>query len=170
MPTKVYLSYEDLGNFLQVFFANIKGKSYIFYDFFWNLYKTGLRYQELKRLDLWYYDEDNGICIQTLKGGNPRINMQPLLTDFAVNAFIENNAVYSRLCNSTLCFWLETFLPYSDIYHDTKSIKTHLFRHHLAKKMKYEGYSDTDIANFFGEVDIGNMRNYINSDLYYWQP
>ena len=168
MKNKVFITHQTLQIILQGFFSNIKGKSYIYYDFFWNLYKTGLRCSELKDFSLWEIHDGGNIVINTLKGGAPRCNMELYLTPFCVSSFLAGNSCYSRLAPSTLCYWLETFLPMHFIYHDSKSIKTHLFRHSKAKELHYNGLSDSEIALFFGEKDLGNMRNYINSDLYYW--
>ena len=168
MKNKVFITHETLQVILQGFFSNIKGKSLIYYDFFWNLYKTGLRCSELKDFSLWEIHDGGNIVINTLKGGAPREHMESYLSLYCISQFTGGNPCYSRLAPSTLCYWLETFLPHKNIFHETKSLKTHLFRHALAKELKYNGQTDEQIAIFFGEKDINNMKNYINSELYYW--
>jgi site-specific recombinase XerD len=169
MPSKVFISFTDLQASLQVFFSNIADKSYIFNDFFINLYNTGLRYQELKDFSRWYVNDAQDICIDTLKGGNTRIGIQTDLTDYCIRQFLAGKPIYERLTNSTLCYWIETFLPQRNIYHETKSIKTHLFRHYKAKLMLSQGYTIQQIAYYLGEVDQNNVKNYLYSDLYYWE-
>lgn len=168
MPTKVFLYPEALQSILQGFLSSISSFSPVFYYYFTDLYNTGLRCEELKNFDLWSFDQSNNICVQPLKGGNLRTGLQSDLSDYCIRNFTTGTPCYSRLSQSTLCYWLETFMVPHHIYHESKSLKTHLFRHNKAKQMSSLGFSLADIQTYFGEVNPINMKSYINSDLYYW--
>lgn len=142
-------------------------RSIIFAQFFQNLKNTGLRFSELKHTEKWYFDENLTLWVPTLKGGNPRSNIQNLITPWLLTHITTNSNPFLRIDNSTASYWIYSFLPVGNLYHESKVLKTHLFRHLLAKQMHQSGKTTQEIMTFFGEVDLRNMNNYINSDIYY---
>lgn len=165
---KIYLTLNDLNNNLNSVIAAAKSLSVAFNEFFSNLKFTGLRFSELKHTEKWYFDEKLNLFCPTLKGGMVRSNMQDIITPFLLDNIANDSHPFTHITNATACYWMFTFMPLKRIYHESKVISTHLFRHYVAKKMLNDGYSEEQIKYFFGEKDIGNMCNYIYSDLWSW--
>lgn len=164
---KYYLSINELDTMLNGVIEAANSRSIIFAQFFQNLKNTGLRFSELKHTERWYFDKDLILWVPTLKGGNPRTNMENLITPWLLSHIRTNSNPFLRIDNSTASYWIYSFLPVGNLYHETKVLKTHLFRHLLAKQMHKSGYTYNQIMLFFGEVDLKNILSYIDSEIYY---
>lgn len=168
MPSQHFISLEELNTHLETVIHEAKSRSNVFYQFFLNLKLSGFRFQELVHTDLWYFDEFGALYAPTLKGGNIRENVQDYISSNLLQALLSNHNPFLKITQSTAAYWLYAFIPVGNIYHETKQIKTHLFRHYLIKKMSKDGYTTSEIASFIGERSLDNVDGYINSDLYYF--
>lgn len=163
----ILYSYLQLSLDVQNFLVLLESKDLVYYNFFQELNKFGFRFSELKRLDLWTRNNANSWIVPTLKGNNNRIINDVNLMPFTLNQLNSRNFVYTFINESSSSYCFKSFYPRIKVLHETKSLTNHLFRHFKAKKLHEQGQTDEFIQNYFGEIDIENMRNYIYSDLYY---
>ena len=135
-------------------------------DIFLNLYNTGLRFHEIQTSTNWaHYSETQLICT-TLKGSNPRIFANRLLSDYFIQSITSESAPYQMCRYSTANRMLaKALFPFNTNFNNA-GIGTHIFRHNLLKSLSDGGASVAEIAAELGEVSFTNITNYINSDIY----
>lgn len=140
-------------------------KDTLLFDLFTNCYNTGLRINELLELNRWSLLENDIYLCNTEKGSNNRQFTSNELTELFKNSIIHGFNCYEYNSYSTVNRYFSRYLAVTGIYHETKKMQLNLFRHNKAKLMHDLGFSDLEIKNYYGEVNIDNMRNYIYSEL-----
>jgi hypothetical protein len=155
----------ELDNYLLNCLNNASQKDALLFDMFTNFYNTGLRANEILQQNRWSITIDNKYLCDTEKNSLNRIFEESELTTMFVNGLKNNYNPYDFNSYSTCKIYFSRFLGLSGIYHDTKKLQLSLFRHNKAKLLHDKGMTDEQIKEYFGEVEIMNMRNYIYSEL-----
>lgn len=162
------ISLTELTESLQAFVGSVSLYDTYYSLFFKCQFRTGLRFQELRRIDLWtinYFDDTYAITIPGLKGSLNRTFLEGTLELPVEQMYINHDYSFLRLNNSTSSYYFRTFFRYYPAKNETKTIDSHLFRHHLCKLMLSQGSTYEDIRQYLGEINIANIHGYCNSVL-----
>jgi hypothetical protein len=156
---------QELNNSLNNFCTLLINKYFFAGYCLKDLYNLGFRYNELYNRANISMPDPNHYLIITEKGSNPRTIAKTDFSNFWNNNFLSDSTafIHCRCCTMQRLF--NRYYLYKNTKVDTKSIKTHLFRHNRIKQMHLHGMSDNEIALYFGEVNIANIQNYINSTI-----
>lgn len=153
-----------LDSMLLEFVNDCKKKSLQAYNTFGILYYSGFRISEIINLDV--LDLNNGTFVmQPLKNNNIRtLSYSEFPLDFrdiikhSTNVFLFNSV-------SSAQHFFSNHWKYKTIFHKTKNVASHLFRHNYAKKLKNQGLTDGQIQLKLGEKQLSSAQNYIYSIL-----
>lgn len=159
------LTYEQLSTHLEAVLSGCFSFDPFIYDYLKNLKNTGCRAMEMFDLNRWSIFDNENLQLIPQKGNLPRIILKNLLSEGFNEAVINKPLSYYSFSYSQANFYFKRFSIYSFVYHDSRPETLNLFRHYVCKTMKLQGYSDQLISEYFGEIDITNIRNYIYSDL-----
>lgn len=162
----IIITPEELNDYLIEFLGSVSGKDLILYNYYKNLYLTGLRANELKQFSRWSIINGNQLQCLTEKGSLPRIFLPTELTEYFYGHITKNTDPWLYNSYQTFIYYFGVYRNFPYLYHDSKRLAVSLFRHNKAKLLKTQGLSDTEIQEYFGEVDLQNMRNYIYSEIY----
>jgi hypothetical protein len=159
------IDFTTLHNYCITYLSSLNNFDSLLYDFSLNLFNTGLRAAELKEFKRWSVINELTLkCTLEKNSGTRLFNISDLTNNFWSN--IQNNEdPYPIFSSSQALFYFNRFFPGLKIYHQNRSEKLNLFRHHKAKELKNLGKSDVEIQNYFCEKDIRNSNNYIYSQL-----
>jgi len=138
----------------------------LLFDYYINCLNLGTRAQELFQLDKWNIVETTVVTLQPQKGNNLRVLPAGDVSEYFYNSIALNEPNFYPFSYSQILMYFKRFMSYSFIYHDKRSETLNLCRHYKAKQMHENGYTDQQIADYFGEKELNNIRNYIYSQLY----
>jgi integrase len=159
------ISFQELETSLQAFLYRMQNKDVYAYDLATLLYYTGIRQEEAYNVSRWLQLDEFTARLQPQKGNNIRDIPKSNITQYFWNSIAAQTPTYQEIRYSTFArFIYHNYLLYP-VYHDKKIITTHLFRHYRMKKLYNIGMSIADIASYFGEIDQGNIEDYVFSDL-----
>ncbi len=160
------LTFPELNSALNEFLSQIESFDFFLHDLFYNLFLTGVRYTELFELSRWQYYDDNKIVLNTAKDSYDRTFTFNDISFPLYESIITGQFLYGTCAYTTTVRYFRRFFRYPDVYLGTKRISTHIFRHHKAKQLKNDGYSDLEIQAYFGEKDMKNAQTYIYSQIF----
>jgi len=156
---------EQLNNYLLDTLNIVQNYDTILHDVFLNLYKTGLRANELLENNRWTALLSGNVTCTTEKGSNIREFTETELTFLFYTSIINSNDIYYGNSYSTCLRYFLRYRTFADIFHNNKSLNLSLFRHNKCKLLHDSGQSDTEIQTYLCEKDIRNSNNYIYSQL-----
>jgi hypothetical protein len=130
-----------------------------------DLYNLGFRYNELYHRENISEEDPDHWRIKTEKGSNDRIVLKSDFTTFFNNNLTNEYTSFVHCRITTMQRLFDRWYQYKNTMVQTKPIKTHLFRHNRIKQMNFQGMSEQEIADWFGELDIQNIHNYIISEI-----
>lgn len=160
-------TFTELQDNLQLFLFHVAHVSQSYSIAFKIMYHTGCRFSELRSISRFSFTALNQIQLTPLKNSNNRIfSTENIPTEF-LNFITTQNNYFQMLNLSTASYYFKVYFAHKAVYHNTKLLTTHLFRHHFAKSLKNQGLSDQEIQQVLGEKDIRNSNNYIYSALTY---
>ncbi len=160
------LTYEELNESLIDFLLRIHSFDFYLHDFFSNQFQTGIRYIELYELIRWSYIDDNQIILNTAKDSYDRTFTSNDITFPFYESIITGEFLYNTCAYTTTSRYFKRYYRWPGVYVGTKSLSTHIFRHHKAKQLKHEGLTDLEIQLYFGEKDLKNVQTYIYSQIF----
>jgi site-specific recombinase XerD len=157
--------YKDIDTDVQFFRDSIRDKYILHRILFELLIVTGLRFTEARESERASKNENGEYIWITLKGNNNRTLPAEVLPREFINEHDKNPYFLNSISQSTANnFFLRNF-PKPLIYHQNKSLKSHIFRHYNMKKMYDQGLGINEISAYFGEIDDKNTENYVFSNL-----
>lgn len=160
------LTFAELHQYCNDFLTNINNFDTFLHDFSLNLYNTGLRFNELFQLDRWDpYGEESVECDTEKDSYNRIFNYSELTVPFITSVY-SNESVYLTCRYTTYIRYFHRYFPFYPLYCGNKGISSHIFRHHKAKEMHEDGYTDEEIQLYLGEKELQNARGYIYSNIY----
>jgi len=166
---KTPYTYEQLHTDLNRFLNLVSLQSQTYFVAFMVQYNTGCRFMELADITRWQIVDSNSLSLQPEKGNTLRTFDKSLIPTTFLNMIQSQSTYFNGLTLSTGSYYFKRSYFGKRIYHQDKEITTHLFRHHICKKMYSEGATRQTIKNFLGEVSIDNSNGYIDS-LLTWSP
>ena len=138
---------EQLCNYLST-------ASYIYYpiatSFFYDLYKTGCRPNELLEIERWSYIDASHIELAPLKGNLTRSFTAADLSENLVFSIVNQVAPYQGLTLRQLTSVMKKILPLIKIQTIDKSAIDYMFRYNKVKSLKDNGDTYTQITEKFG--------------------
>jgi len=138
---------EQLCNYLST-------ATYIYYpvatSFFFDLYKTGCRPNELLQSDRWQYINDDQIILQPLKDNLPRYFTSSQLSGDLIFAIQHQVKPYQGLTLRQLTSVMKKILPLVKIQTIDKSAIDYMFRYNRVKQSFAAGETDAEIQSKFG--------------------
>jgi len=153
-----------LDSMLLEFVEECKKKSLQAYNTFGILYYGGFRISEI--ISLGTLDLNNGTFVMQPRKGN---NVRTLsYTDFPLDfrdIIKHSTSVFLFNSVSNAQHFFSNHWKYKTIFHKTKNVSSHLFRHNYAKKLKSQGLTDGQIQLKLGEKQLSSAQNYIYSIL-----
>ena len=156
---------EQLNDYLLNTLKIVQNYDTILHDVFFNLYKTGLRANELLEYKRWTALLNGNVTCTTEKGSNIRKFTETELTYIFYTSIIKNSDLYHGNSYSTCLRYFLRYRTFADIFHNNKSLNLSLFRHNKCKILHDLGQTDTEIQTYLCEKDIRNSNNYIYSQL-----
>lgn len=165
MSDLVVYSFEDMLLDIVQFKVNLFSENTFHKLFFDVLINTGLRFRELRESERALYVGEDYFEWITLKGNNNRFIYFKSLPSLFLDEHLKNSYFFNFISNTTINNVFKRQFPRPDIFHESKSIKCHFFRHFMIKKMVADGYNINEIAAFLGEIDEKNIENYSDSIL-----
>jgi hypothetical protein len=148
------------------FKEKIAGFNACYYSLFNTMFNFGFRIGEMTNESRWNITELPNIIIDTEKNSFNRIIQLSDLDDYARQRVEMGLFPYLNTSNSVANYFFKTYFSIPRIIIDTKSVTTHLFRYYNFKYFSAIGWSDIEVGQFMGEVEIQNTINYINAQLY----
>jgi len=149
------------------FFSVLQLKNRYLFNFFRVQYLAGLRAEEIINTNYATLNEDLSINWFTCKGNDARY-FAPDYFDPAFYVFLQqDNNYFNKQSLKTIIYQFNLFYPTPHIFHKSKLIRTHIFRHMKMKKLYEYGYSIHQIGIVFGELEPRNVENYVFSELIY---
>ena len=136
------------------------------FDYFTNVKNLGLRANEPFLLNNWNFVDNTYFTLKPQKGNDTRIFLPIELSEYFRSSIINKVSNYYPFSYSQFNMYFKRFSTQPFIYCDNRNESVNILRHYKAKTMKNEGKTDIEIATYFGERDLKNMRGYIYSDLY----
>jgi len=161
-----YLTPGQLNNYCLSYLEAIHPFDNLLWDFSTNQYNTGLRFMELYLITNWLYVTDEHIICYTSKDSYDRIFTKDELTPFFYENVKDHFNDYEKYSFTTYNRYFNRYFPVYKIYHLTRPLASHLFRHNIAKQLKLLGQTDIEIQEYLGEKYLGNAQNYIYSELH----
>lgn len=137
-----------------------------FYSIFNTQYITGARFSDVYNLENWSIINDNTISLQPKKQNNLRIFDIDDMDDLLIQQVKSGYNGYELTSYSSALFWFKRIFPNPNLRVLNKPVKTHIFRHLKAKKLKEEGKTDKEIQQYLGEKKEISARAYIYSSIY----
>jgi hypothetical protein len=131
-----------------------------------NLYRTGLRYNEISTISNFSMLSETEVIIQTSKGSNPITVPISDLTPNLLTCISTQAPPYREARYSTFCRWIEKALGTWQPYTSGKRLSAHLFRHNRFKQLHEERFTVAEIQLKTGEVNPLNVLGYIDSIIY----
>jgi hypothetical protein len=128
-----------------------------------DLYTKGFRYNELYNRSNILLPDSTHYKILTEKGSNPRTFLRSEFTNFWNAELTIDTTAFINCRLSTMQRLFDRYYHYKNTKVGTKGIKTHLFRHNRVKQMILQGKTLQQVANYFGEVNVQNIKDYNNS-------
>ena len=156
---------ENLQLDLQVFLSHVATLSQSYYVAFNVMYHYGCRFSELRQINRFSNIDSYLFSIMPEKNNNIRTLSKNNLDSIFANFIATQNDYFKMLNLATGSYYFRKFYAKKIVYHETKVLTTHLFRHNYAKSLKLQGLSDLRIQIELGEKDIRNSNNYIYSQL-----
>ncbi|WP_172914071.1 hypothetical protein [Capnocytophaga canis] len=138
----------------------------ILYSIFYNQYLTGCRFDDIHNLARWELKNDNTLILSPCKKNNLRVfNINEV--DFLLYEQIRYSYnVYQSISFSTALLHFGRLFPNPNLMIKNKPVKTHIFRHLKARKLKASGMSDHEIKEYLGERNMMSAHSYIYSVIY----
>jgi integrase len=158
-------SNDNLQSDLQVFLSRVANVSQSYYIAFNVMFFYGCRFSELRQINRFSNIDSTSFSIIPEKNNNIRTLSKTNLDSVFANFIMTQNQYFSMLNLSTGSYYFKQFYAKKIVYHETKVLTTHLFRHNYAKSLKFQGLTDQQIQLNLGEKDIRNSNNYIYSQL-----
>jgi integrase len=166
---KLPYTYAQLNQDLNRFLNLVSTQSQTYWIAFYVQYVTGCRFMELADITRWQIVDSLTFTLQPEKGNNLRTFEKSILPATFLNMIQSQSTYFNGLTLSTGSYYFKRSYFGKRIWHEDKEITTHLFRHHICKKLYDEGNTRLTIKNFLGEVNIDNSNGYIDSDLMWTQ-
>lgn len=160
-------SLEALQEDLQGFIFTIRAFNKRYASIFDMQFKTGLRIGECVQPNRFVFLDSPQFKIVTEKGSNDRIFNYTDFDDYFKDMYLLEQYPFPYCSESVASYFFRHYYKYSQVYVGDKGITTHLFRHCLVKFWHELGFDDAYIAEQLGEVDVKNIKLYIDSQLYY---
>jgi hypothetical protein len=135
------------------------------HDFFVNLLNTGCRYSDLADISNYQILANSDVLIHAPKNDNYYTFTKSELTPSLYTAIEQNNTDYYSFSYYLLERWFNRFASGIKYYSRSKPLSLHLFRHHKAKMLKSQGYTDLQIKEALAERKLSSAENYIYSVL-----
>ena len=136
-------------------------------DFYYNLYNTGLRVNELQDASRWEITPAGDYLCSVQKGGVDRLFTSSELSTFFTSSLAYGLDVYRACRYSTASRYLNKVIWPLSLFVNDKSITTHLFRHNKIKQLANSGLTVPQIATYIGERDPQNIQGYLNAKVYF---
>ena len=132
-----------------------------------NLYNTGCRFTELQEVWRWETDNEGNYFCYTAKNSNDRTFTADQLTTPFKNAVSGADEIY-RVCRpDSFDIYINRNLYNFKIYAGNKPLTTHIFRHNKIRQLADLGQTDTQIAEFLGEVSVANITRYRTQTIFH---
>jgi hypothetical protein len=168
---KELYTYSSLQSDLQLFLGYVNIQSFYYFLAFDTLYNTGCRPAELFSANRWQKYDSNQVTLQPLKGNNIRYIDKSVLNAQVFTSIEQGEIITAKLSRPTLeRYFLNSYPARPTFILSTANfadIGLYLFRHFAFKRKFLETGSRTETGNYFGEIDIKNTNNYIDSALYF---
>lgn len=160
-------SLEALQTDLQGFIFNIRVFNKRYASIFDMQFKTGLRIGECVQPSRFVFLDDPNFKIITEKGSIDRIFDYTEFDNYFQDMYLLEQYPFPYCSESVASYFFRHYFKYSQVFVGDKGITTHLFRHCIVKFWHELGFDDAYIAEQLGEVDVKNIKLYIDSQLYY---
>jgi len=127
------------------------------------LYLFGLRWIEVFELTRWSQPTFDFYEVDTAKNSSNRLIPVATVPPVYKNLIQSGNNVILQFGYMSMKRYLKRYTPYPRMFSGNKNISLHIFRYNRARLMSDDGYSNQEIADYFGEVSLQNMELYIDS-------
>ena len=158
---------ESLQEDLQAFIFNIRVFNKRYASIFDLQFKSGLRIGECVQPNRFVFLDSPHFKIITEKGSNDRIFDYTDFDDYFQDMYILGKYPFPYCSVSVASYFFRHYYKYSQVFVGDKGVTTHIFRLCLVKFWHELGFDDLYIAEQLGEVDVKNIKLYIDSQLYY---
>lgn len=158
---------ESLQTDLQAFIIKIRTFNKRYASVFDLQFKTGLRIGECVQANRFVFLDTPNFKIITEKGSNDRIFNNTDFDDYFQDMYNLTEYPFPYCSVSVASYFFRNYYKYSQVFVGDKGITTHLFRHCLVKFWHELAFDDAYIAEQLGEVDVKNVKLYIDSQLFY---
>ena len=162
---KIY-TLEELELASEIFLERVQIYNPIQASIYQNQINLGCRFNDVMKLEKWSIVNELTVSLLPQKNNSLRVFNKSDL-DVMLRHQLENNYnLYSKTSYSDAISVFYRMFPLPNIRVKNKPIKTHIFRHIKAKRLKANGMSDNDIRLYLGENMQRSANDYIYSQVY----
>lgn len=126
----------------------------------------GFRYTEVYEVNRWTDFDQLNYNVDTAKNSNDRLIPKNTVPENYKRMITEETEKFDLCRYSTVARWFNYLFQYNDISVGNKEVSTHFFRYFSMKEKDSLGWSTQEIADYFGEVELNNVVNYVNASMY----
>ena len=157
---------EELELASEVFLERVQIYNPIQASIYQNQINLGCRFNDVMKLEKWSIVNELTVSLLPQKNNSLRVFNKSDL-DVMLRHQLENNYnYYAKTSYSDAISVFYRMFPIPNIRVKNKPIKTHIFRHIKAKRLKANGMSDNDIRLYLGENMQRSANDYIYSQVY----
>lgn len=140
--------------------------------FYETAYSIGCRFEELTDISRFQVVGINDITFQPSKGNNIRYLLMSDLPSAFVQMVKQQESYFQHIDYGTNSRYFAQYWPnYPIIYEGfNKVVRFYCFRYRYIWQLYDLGYDIRRIAKIMGEVDVNNIRGYVDKKLYIVTP
>lgn len=156
---------QDLKSMHDNFLLSIKSCSTFVQAAFNDMAFTGCRWIEIYYIKKWQFISEDHVLLTPAKSGNERVFSKSDLSD-TLMSMIGNGVEYNnyfRYHKAAKIF--NRYIKFPDMFNGNKEVATHFFRYWYARRLKNQGFKDSEIKDLMGEVEQKNADLYIYSRI-----
>lgn len=157
---------EELETAVPIFLGRVLQNNIVQASIYQNQSNTGARYHDIARLSNWSVKNGNSFVLKPLKNNDIRIFSKDDIDVMLMQQIVHGYDMYSRSSYKSGVEVFNAMFPIRKMQVKGKPIKTHIFRHIKAKRLKRDGYSDNEIRLYLGERSQRSANDYIYSTIY----
>ena len=139
----------------------------IYWGFFYYLYMTGLRPNEIRNAINWDFSDPAGIAVPLSKGQAVRIlDVEEFPVAITLEAFA-NYEMFKYVNPTTANRLFNVYFSPRYLLASGKYLGTYLLRHSFIKNLYDQTGSISYVASIMGEINENNISGYVNSAIFY---